>query len=64
MTASEVETASSLNVSYFEHAWPTDPDQHVWGPWLNKTGLPKPTQYRQCVHPACHATEQREAPKA
>lgn len=47
-----------------DHAWPTTPGEHVFGPWQNKTGLPKPTQYRVCVHPACPATETREAPRA
>ena len=47
-----------------DHEWPTEPQAHVWGRWLSKTGLPKPTQYRQCVHPDCKAVETREAPRA
>lgn len=43
-----------------EHDWPTDPDEHVWGPWLTQT---RSTQYRVCVHPACKAFEEREAPR-
>ena len=46
------------------HAWPTDPGEHVFGPWMTKTGLPVPTQYRQCIHPSCNHHETREAPKA
>ena len=47
-----------------DHAWPTVPGERVWGPWMAKTGKPKPTQYRQCVHPKCTAVETREAPIA
>lgn len=47
-----------------DHKWPTVPGEHVWGPWLHKTGLPKPTQYRTCVHPKCKAVETREAPRS
>lgn len=47
-----------------DHAWPTDPTEHVWSPWYIKDGLPKPTQYRTCVHPRCNAVEEREAPRA
>lgn len=46
------------------HGWPTDPAEHVWTPWMTKTGLPGPTQYRQCVHPNCTTHETREAPRA
>lgn len=46
------------------HAWPTDPAAHVWSPWMSKAGLPRPTQYRVCVHPTCTASETREAPRA
>lgn len=49
------------------HNWPTDPSEHVWGPWMAKTPIGKPqpaTQYRMCVHPACGASETRETPKA
>jgi hypothetical protein len=45
------------------HDWPTN-DDHVWGPWMSKTGLPKPTDYRTCVHPKCKGVEVREASKA
>lgn len=45
------------------HQWPSDPEEHVWGPWMAKTGLPKPTQYRTCVHPLCKAVEVREVPR-
>ena len=50
-----------------DHTWPTDPNEHVWGPWMAKTarkGAAPPTQYRMCVHPNCHASETREAPRA
>lgn len=47
-----------------DHQWPEDHEEHVWGPWLAERGLPKPTQYRQCVHPACKAVEKRKAPTA
>jgi hypothetical protein len=47
-----------------DHAWPTDPRAHVWSPWYPNTGLPKPTQYRTCVHPMCRAVEHQEAPTA
>jgi hypothetical protein len=47
-----------------DHKWPKDREDHLWGPWYNKSGLPKPEQYRTCVHPWCTATETREAPKA
>lgn len=46
-----------------KHEWPTD-GSCVFGPWMAKTGLPKPTQYRVCIHPECHEVETREAPKA
>lgn len=46
------------------HGWPTDPARHVWTAWMTKTGMPKPTQYRSCIHPHCGATETREAPRA
>lgn len=45
------------------HFWPGD-GEHLWGPWMTRTGLPKPTQYRQCVHPQCSEVDTREAPKA
>lgn len=44
-----------------KHDWPEDPEQHVWGPWLNRT---RTTQYRKCVHPKCNAFETRETAKA
>lgn len=50
-----------------DHTWPTDPAQHVWGPWMAgvRAGTPAPpTQYRTCVHPTCGASEHREVPKA
>lgn len=48
-----------------DHAWPTDPDEHVWGPWMSHTSTPtKRTQYRKCVHPTCNAHQHREAPKS
>lgn len=47
-----------------DHAWPSDPAEHVWGPWHAKTGLPKPTRYRTCVHPLCSASETGKAPTA
>jgi hypothetical protein len=49
------------------HDWPTDPDQHLWGPWQANTGIApgrKPTQWRGCCHPDCKAVEYREAPRA
>lgn len=46
-----------------EHAWPP-PGQHMWSKWMSKTGLPKPTQYRYCIHPDCTAVEDRDAPQA
>lgn len=45
-----------------EHEWPKN-GEHLWGPWLYERGLPKPAQYRQCVHPECSAVDRREAPK-
>lgn len=45
------------------HSWPKD-EEHLWSPWYPETGPPKATQYRNCLHPACHAKESREAPKA
>jgi len=45
------------------HNWPA-PEEHVWSPWMTKTGLPKATQWRGCVHPECHETEERPAPLA
>lgn len=47
-----------------DHDWPADSTEHVWGPWRAKTGPPKPTRYRQCVHPSCSATETGKAPQA
>jgi len=43
------------------HNWP-EPGDHLWGPWMARTGLPKPEQYRICVHPECTAVETRKAP--
>ena len=45
-----------------DHQWPTDPQQHLWGPWHSEKGLPRPTQYRICVHPLCHEVEHQVAP--
>jgi hypothetical protein len=45
------------------HGWPAD-GEHLWGEWRLKTGLPKPTKYRQCVHPKCDAVEVTEATQA
>lgn len=50
-----------------DHAWPEDPAEHVYGPWMAKTAAGKPTpptQYRTCIHPRCGASETREAPRA
>lgn len=47
-----------------DHNWPTDPDEHVWGPWLIKSGMPNAVRYRMCVHPLCTAVETKEVPKA
>lgn len=47
-----------------DHAWPSDPTEHVWGPWRAKTGLPKPTRWRECVHPLCTASQTGKAPIA
>lgn len=47
-----------------DHQWPTDPAQHVWGPWHSSTGPPKPTQYRCCVHPLCKTVEYQDVPSA
>jgi hypothetical protein len=41
--------------------WPPQ-GEHLWGAWMNKTGLPKPVQYRTCVHPACKAVDERKHP--
>lgn len=46
-----------------KHEWPAE-GEHLWGPWMNKRGLPKPTQYRMCVHPECHDAQERKAPQA
>lgn len=46
-----------------KHEWPAD-GGHLWSRWYAKTGLPKPTQYRVCVHPDCNESETREAPRA
>lgn len=56
---------SELEVSKEQmvHAWPPL-GEHLWGKWQNKTGLPKATQYRTCVHPLCNEVQEREAPKA
>lgn len=48
------------------HNWPKDPEEHAWGPWFAKTGIKlgvKPTQYRQCIDPLCHAIQVRDAPR-
>lgn len=50
-----------------KHDWPNRQDEHVWSPWWPNTprvGMKPATQYRQCIHPTCHAVEYREAPKA
>lgn len=41
------------------HEWPTDPNEHLWTEWQAKTGLPKATQWRACIHPKCKAVEER-----
>lgn len=38
--------------------WPK-PGEHFWSKWQAKTGLPKATQYRVCIHPDCKAIEER-----
>lgn len=43
------------------HNWPVN-DEHVWGPWMQKTSTPPFIQYRMCVHPTCSGTEERNAP--
>jgi hypothetical protein len=45
-----------------EHNWPKK-DEHLWCEWMALKGLPKPMQYRKCVHPNCHAYEEREWPQ-
>lgn len=49
--------------SLSNHDYPSDPAEHLWGPWMNRTGPPQPTQYRMCAHPACGGSETRETPK-
>lgn len=44
-----------------DHPWPSSFD-HLWGPWQGQTGLPKPTEYRTCVHPDCAAVEYKDTP--
>jgi len=44
------------------HNWPKN-GEHLFGPWMANTGLPRPTQYRKCVHPKCNHFEVRDAPK-
>lgn len=51
-----------LDVPESKHSWPTY-DIHLYGPWMLERGLPKPTQYRVCVHPDCNEIDRREAPK-
>lgn len=46
-----------------KHTWPAD-GACLFGPWMQKTGLPKPTDYRNCVHPACNQVEYRDGAKA
>lgn len=47
------------------HQWPSDPEAHLWGPWMSHTHtLTERTQYRQCVHPGCKGFEIREVPRA
>lgn len=47
------------------HAWPSDPTEHVFGPWMTHTSTPTlRTQYRQCVHPTCTGFEIRPAVRA
>jgi len=48
-------------MSEHEHAWPSDRNEHLWGPWLPKD---RNTHFRTCVHPCCRAVEERQAPKA
>lgn len=43
------------------HDWPTNPDEHLWGPWMTRS---RSTFYRICVHPHCRAFEEQEAPNA
>lgn len=42
--------------------WPKQ-GECLFGEWMHKTGLPKPTQYRQCVHPKCNKVEVRDTPR-
>ena len=46
-----------------KHDWPL-PGEHLFGPWLTMTGMPKATQYRVCIHPECRHVEKRMAPNA
>lgn len=40
------------------HAWPSNPGDHLWGPWMPKD---RTTIWRRCVHPSCPAIEERKA---
>lgn len=46
-----------------EHVWPL-PGEHLFTVWQTKTGMPKATQYRYCIHPDCTYIEERMAPNA
>lgn len=55
---------SPYTLKFEDHPeWPK-PGEHLWSRWQAKTGLPKPTQYRTCLHPNCKAVEEREWPKS
>lgn len=49
-------------VAHGAHKWPVD-DSCLWSEWKSATGLPNPTQYRNCIHPECNKVEYRDAPK-
>lgn len=40
-----------------EHDWPTDQEEHVFGPWFTKDSR---TKYRRCIKPECPAVEEVE----
>lgn len=45
-----------------DHEWPSDPAEHVWGPWMPRGEAPGGNflEYRRCVHPQCSQTQDRE----
>lgn len=59
----EPKISAEVSTTQMHHAWPML-GQHLWTTWQTKTGMPKATLYRTCLHPDCHEVEVKDAPNA